>query len=181
MATQILALHGEGAAEHYNGDYTEYHDWKAKSFGGIGAVQSGSARSRLAEDSGPPVDPGLDRSHSASGEGASGDRSTPLGRRVKGKSVTARVTGGSHQQRRASVAAGGSPGVKVIKKARALETIEAEISQFELRLAELSEEMAKPEVARDITMLVKLNEEYEQAQSRLGELMEEWERAEATR
>jgi ATP-binding cassette subfamily F protein 3 len=30
VATQILALDGEGAAEHYDGDYTEYHDWKAE-------------------------------------------------------------------------------------------------------------------------------------------------------
>src|SRR5215207_3662414 len=29
VATQILALDGEGGAEHYDGDYTEYHDWKA--------------------------------------------------------------------------------------------------------------------------------------------------------
>src|SRR6185369_3246685 len=29
IATQILALDGEGLAEHYDGDYTEYHDWKA--------------------------------------------------------------------------------------------------------------------------------------------------------
>lgn len=29
VATQILALNGEGLAEHYDGDYTEYHDWKA--------------------------------------------------------------------------------------------------------------------------------------------------------
>src|SRR6185295_16091442 len=29
VATQILALDGEGLAEHYDGDYTEYHDWKA--------------------------------------------------------------------------------------------------------------------------------------------------------
>jgi ATP-binding cassette, subfamily F, member 3 len=29
VATQILALDGEGGAEHYEGDYTEYHDWKA--------------------------------------------------------------------------------------------------------------------------------------------------------
>src|SRR5215468_8363141 len=29
VATQILALDGEGDVEHYNGDYTEYHDWKA--------------------------------------------------------------------------------------------------------------------------------------------------------
>ncbi|HEV3469274.1 MAG TPA: ABC-F family ATP-binding cassette domain-containing protein [Pyrinomonadaceae bacterium] len=29
VATQILALDGRGSAEHYDGDYTEYHDWKA--------------------------------------------------------------------------------------------------------------------------------------------------------
>jgi ATP-binding cassette subfamily F protein 3 len=29
VATQILALNGAGGAEHYDGDYTEYHDWKA--------------------------------------------------------------------------------------------------------------------------------------------------------
>src|SRR6266545_2993801 len=28
IATQILALDGNGLAEHYDGDYTEYHDWK---------------------------------------------------------------------------------------------------------------------------------------------------------
>ncbi|HMF56879.1 MAG TPA: ABC-F family ATP-binding cassette domain-containing protein [Pyrinomonadaceae bacterium] len=27
VATQILALDGAGGAEHYDGDYTEYHDW----------------------------------------------------------------------------------------------------------------------------------------------------------
>jgi ATP-binding cassette subfamily F protein 3 len=31
VATQILALDGAGRAEHYDGDYTEYHDWKAAS------------------------------------------------------------------------------------------------------------------------------------------------------
>src|SRR2546423_9414138 len=30
VATQILALDGAGGVEHYNGDYTEYHDWKAR-------------------------------------------------------------------------------------------------------------------------------------------------------
>ncbi|HEX3560531.1 MAG TPA: ABC-F family ATP-binding cassette domain-containing protein [Pyrinomonadaceae bacterium] len=30
VATQILALDGAGRAEHYDGDYTEYHDWKAE-------------------------------------------------------------------------------------------------------------------------------------------------------
>jgi len=30
IATQILSLDGRGGAEHYAGDYTEYHDWKAE-------------------------------------------------------------------------------------------------------------------------------------------------------
>ena len=30
VATQILALDGLGGAEHYDGDYTEYHDWKLR-------------------------------------------------------------------------------------------------------------------------------------------------------
>src|SRR6476469_4863930 len=36
VATQMLALDGLGGAEHYDGDYTEYHDWKAG--GKTGAV-----------------------------------------------------------------------------------------------------------------------------------------------
>src|SRR5918996_1585830 len=35
VATQILALDGVGNVEHYNGDYTEYHDWKAARARGI--------------------------------------------------------------------------------------------------------------------------------------------------
>jgi ATP-binding cassette, subfamily F, member 3 len=38
VATQILALDGVGGAEHYDGDYTEYHDWKL----GIGSGLSSS-------------------------------------------------------------------------------------------------------------------------------------------
>src|SRR5262244_2652188 len=33
VATQILALNGAGGAEHYDGDYTEYHDWKQRGLG----------------------------------------------------------------------------------------------------------------------------------------------------
>ncbi len=66
----------------------------------------------------------------------------------------------------------------MIKKPRDPETIESEITDLEKRIAELSEEMTKPEVARDISKLVKANDEYEQAQARLAELLDEWERAE---
>jgi len=179
VATQILALHGGGAAEHYNGDYTEYHDWKAKSLspGLADRSQNGSARSRLTDDSASAV---ANRSATSNTDSLGEPRgnSVPPSRRAKGKSVPPAVAGGLRRGKEKPVS--GGPRVKVVKKARAPETIEAEISELEKRLAELSEEMAKPEVARDITMLVKLNDEYEQTQSRLSELMEEWERAGTT-
>src|SRR5213594_2486193 len=64
VATQILALDGEGHSEHYNGDYTEYHDWKA---------------ARLRE-SGPPAvtgRPDLHRAAASETRPSAGHRSVP--------------------------------------------------------------------------------------------------------
>ena len=43
VATQILALDGVGSAEHYDGDYTEYHDWK------LGRRETGYQPAKVAE------------------------------------------------------------------------------------------------------------------------------------
>ncbi len=43
VATQILALDGEGNAEHYDGDYTEYHDWKLSRLKGEATLKSTQA------------------------------------------------------------------------------------------------------------------------------------------
>jgi ATP-binding cassette subfamily F protein 3 len=50
VATQILALDGEGGAEHYDGDYTEYHDWKA-------ARRASEAASKAAVEKAPVATP----------------------------------------------------------------------------------------------------------------------------
>jgi ATP-binding cassette subfamily F protein 3 len=155
VATQILALDGEGNAEHYNGNYTEYHDWKA--------ARSGSS-SRL------------DGSDAASTQAVSETRPS-------GRVTSLRKTKSSSKSRRdrnhdSFSASDGSKRVKVIKKARDPETIEAEIATLEKRMSELSEQMTKPEVARDITKLVQVNDDYQNAENRLAELMDEWERAE---
>src|ERR1041384_8048602 len=68
--------------------------------------------------------------------------------------------------------------VRLIKKSRDLEVIEAEITELEKRIAKLSSEMTKPEIARDITKLVSVNDEYERSESQLTLLLDEWERAE---
>ena len=155
VATQILALDGEGNAEHYNGNNTEYHDWKA--------ARSGSS-SRL------------DGSDAASTQAVSETRPS-------GRVTSLRKTKSSSKSRRdrnqdSFSASDGSKRVKVIKKARDPETIEAEIATLEKRMSELSEQMTKPEVARDITKLVQVNDDYQNAENRLAELMDEWERAE---
>ena len=148
IATQILALDGEGKAEHYNGDYTEYHDWKA---------------SRLVKQSIPSA--------------VAVSEIRPSGRAPFSKRPVSRA--GSKRAKKSAPAASADAfkRIKVIKKPRDSEIIEAEIAELEKQITNLSAEMAKPEVARDITKLVAVNDEYEQIKARLAELYEEWERA----
>ena len=150
VATQILAFDGAGNSEHYNGDYTEYHDWKA-------------GRSV------PPVPVDGVSIETAQRTVQSPGRKTKSGPRP--------VSGGSRSSNDKSRE---SKRVKIIKKPRDPVTIEAEITETEKHIAELSAEMSKPEVARDITRLVQVNDTYQNAEARLAELMAEWERAESS-
>src|SRR5205814_6142060 len=138
VATQILALDGEGNSEHYNGDYTEYHDWKA-------------GRST------PPV--------AADGLSREAEQRTLQSPDRKTTSAPRSVSGGSRSSNDKSRE---STRVKIIKKPRDPVTIEAEITELEKNIAELSAEMSKPEVARDITRLVQVNDTYQQAEARLA-------------
>ncbi|HEX7295606.1 MAG TPA: ATP-binding cassette domain-containing protein, partial [Pyrinomonadaceae bacterium] len=153
VATQILALDGAGHAEHYEGDYTEYHDWKASSSGRAVPAQI-SPVDNLIEPILPPepTEPQIEEVKKPSGK----------------KSKTAAPI---------------KPIVKVIKKKkleiRTPETIESEIGEAEKRMEEVSEKMGLPEVARDPQQLIKLDEEYREVESRLKVLYEEWETAAA--
>ena len=153
VATQILALDGEGNVDHYNGDYTEYHDWKA-------------ARANGSE---PPAVAG-EPERSAS-------ELQPSRRATSRKRSSGRASNGATKSV-PSASVDGSKRVKVVKKPRDPELIEDDITDLEKRLTDLSNEMSKPEVARDITKLVAVNDEYERVQARLAELYDEWERAE---
>ena len=148
VATQILALDGEGNSEHYNGNYTEYHDWKA----------GRSEPPAVADGSSIETEQGALRRSSA-----------------KMKSVPPAVASASksgHAKSRESKR------VKIIKKPRGPEIIEAEVTELEKRIAELSNDMTRPEIASDITRLVVVNDEYERSEAQLALLLDEWERAE---
>src|SRR3984893_13670460 len=154
VATQILALDGTGNAEHYNGDYTEYHDWHAA-----------RAKGLVEPDSSPVSSNSLSQDFGV----ATGAGSVTSRRRSATTSGKQKSGGSAAQTNR----------IKVIKKPRDPEIVEAEITELEKRMAELSEDMARPEIARDITKLVKVNNDYSEAEARLAQLLEEWERASA--
>jgi protein subunit release factor A len=54
--------------------------------------------------------------------------------------------------------------------------VESDIARAEQRLNEISEQMGRPEVARDPDKLIALNDEYQQTENLLGTLYEEWDR-----
>jgi ATP-binding cassette, subfamily F, member 3 len=159
IATQILALDGEGLAEHYDGDYTEYHDWKA-SGGSSGELPLFRENGRPSEDI------------------SSGKSEVKLSSVQRGSAAA-----GSKQRskNRAPASEGKSPSIKVIKKRKSEglkpELLEAEIAETEKRLKAISDRMSLPEVARDATELVKLDDDYKQTEVRLAALYDQWEKA----
>jgi ATP-binding cassette subfamily F protein 3 len=158
VATQILALDGEGEAEHYDGAYTEYHDWKA-SGKAVKATPIFGERLPTSDESS-----GRDHAVTNSDQASPAAKAKPL---TKGKpAATARA-----------------PRVKVIKKNQSPPltpvVLEAEIAKLEKTLSEISERMSLPEVARDANELIKLDEDYRQTEARLSALYEQWEQAAA--
>ena len=142
VATQILALDGLGGAEHYEGDYTEYHDWKL-------GLRGEAAPLPIAEENLVSV-------------------------------VTAPASVVPEPVAAKPPPAPKKPGVKVVKKkkpeARTPDLVENDIARAEARLNEISEQMGTPEVARDATRLIALNEEYQQTELLLRSLYDEWDR-----
>jgi len=159
VATQILSLNGEGLAEHYDGDYTQYHDWKANRTPGAGlpfpernanGSDGGVGRESLTapspEDSRPQV-----------------GKAKQSG---KGKAVSPKTNS-----------------IKVIKKNRPKsvrpELLEAEIAKTEKILNEISERMSQPEIARNATELIKLDQDYKRTEAQLKTLYDQWEKVAA--
>src|SRR6267378_281175 len=123
IATQILALDGEGVAEHYDGDYTEYHDWKAaRSRGG----SAGSTRASGGDSRSPAI---------AEWQTAGLQETVAPKPKVDTQPAVPRKIG--------------KPGVKVVKKkqpaTRSPEVIESEIAAIEQQLRDLSDVMSQPE------------------------------------
>ena len=154
VATQILALVGDGNAEHCEGDYTEYHDWK------LGSAAPSAQLSVLGTE------------HLVS--------TAPLPEnRVSTETEPARVTANLRSKSKKEKRPTGPRGVKIIKKKkeeRETELIEADIAAAEQRLAEVSQRLAMPENARNPDSIRSLNADYEEANARLQELYDEWER-----
>ena len=148
VATQILALDGEGRAEHYDGDYTEYHDWKAARRA-EDAERERAAAAKPAQE----VKPKTDAAKADVKQGNASSNAAP--KRQGGGQKKSKKKGGERDPH----------------------TVEAEVAETEKRLASLTEELASPAAARDPALLARLNEDYARTDERLRSLYEEWERA----
>jgi len=147
VATQILALDGLGGAEHYDGDYTEYHDWK------LGVRESGEI------------------AVAAESENLVNVVSAPASVTSEPPKV-ARKPAPAPGPKKPGVKV-----IKKKKPdERTPELVESEVSRAEQRLNEISEQMGTPEVLRDADRLIALNEEYQQTEAQLRTLYEEWDR-----
>ncbi|HEX8503386.1 MAG TPA: ABC-F family ATP-binding cassette domain-containing protein [Pyrinomonadaceae bacterium] len=79
VATQILALDGAGLAEHYDGDYTEYHDWKAERRASEAAAKAEREKPAPAAEAKPAP-----RAEAAAGGGAAAKQRGGKGPKKKG-------------------------------------------------------------------------------------------------
>src|SRR4029434_2221873 len=148
-ATQIRAVERTGLAEHYEGDYTEYHDWKLRSAGVV--VSSIDTETNL-----------VSIEHSEISQPPKSDKPQPA--RTAKKDPT--------QPKKPAVKV-----IKKKKPdLRTPEIVESDIATAEENLSRISQLMGSPEVARDANQLITLNEEYQQVESRLRSLYDEWER-----
>jgi ATP-binding cassette, subfamily F, member 3 len=145
VATQILALDGLGGAEHYDGDYTEYHDWKL----GRRSVS-------------PPSVPDKAEQENLVSVVAAAPSSAPV------------LEKAPPPKPKASTKPGVKVIKKKKAETRTPEQVESDIAQAESRLNTISEQMGTPEVARDADRLISLNEEYQQTEASLKSLYDEW-------
>lgn len=145
VATQILSLDGEGGAEHYDGDYTEYHDWKLH---GSPAPVSEIDHDNLVslELPGPPSRMTGEAGENPKKPPVTGPSKKPVIKVVKKKKVETRTS----------------------------DLVELDITNAEQLLVRLSEQMGTPEVAKDSVRLKALTAEYQQTEARLRKLYDEW-------
>lgn len=172
VATQILALDGKGDAVHFDGDYTEYHDWKAEQ-------QAKGAPNKAQPTANATLSKAVYNDRSVSESSEIDDKKAAS---QKAQASNDGVASGAKSNGKKNGKGATKSGVRVVKKReleRAPQTIEAEIEECEKRLAVLSEDLAKPETARDAGRLKTATENYQAAESRLRELYEEWDRAAA--
>jgi len=142
VATQILSLDGEGGAEHYDGDYTEYHDWKLR--GSPASASDINHDNLVSLESPTPLDRIPDEPPAIQKKTANAVKK-PGVKVIKKKKAEARtaelveldITSAEQLLARLSEQMG-TP--KVAKDSARLKSLKAEYEQAESRLRELYEE-----------------------------------------
>ena len=152
IATQILSFERDGSTLQFNGNYTDFHDWKAETRA-VASVPRGQspapANGNHASDQSAAT-----AKQSVPGAVATGSTST-----LKPAKKTPNLS--KNEQNRITTR---------------IAEIETRIPQLEDRSAQLSTQMSDPATAADYPRLKQLTDEQSSVENQLASLFEEWEK-----
>ena len=157
IATQMLSIDSDGTVDEYNGNYTEFHDWKEKSDAATqrrGGAEVGVADGDLSV---PPAvaggltfatdEPGkIDSQEGGFTPAAAGLNETPHLSKNQIARLQSRIT-----------------------------EIEQQIPMLERKAAELSLQMAQPHIASDFEKLKEVSDKHAETEKQIQKLYAEWE------
>jgi ATP-binding cassette subfamily F protein 3 len=167
IATQMLSINSDGSVDEFNGNYTDFHDWKEK--------RDAATRGRSDAETEPPASAG-------------GAVIADLGLRNADLSGPPAAAGGSTSDtdtgKKMDSQGGGftpahSPGLSKNQRNRfetRIKEIEQQIPILEKKAAELSLQMAQPQIASDFGKLKEVTGEHAETEKQIHELYDEWER-----
>jgi ATP-binding cassette subfamily F protein 3 len=145
IATQMLSINSDGSVDEFNGNYTEFHDWKEKR--DVAAQRRGDAESE---------DVGTTEQHETTQIRKETENSRPATRNPHSDSLS------KNQRNRL--------------EAR-IKEIEQQIPTLEEKSAQLSLQMADPNIASDFEKLSAVTKMHRETERVIQELYTEWERA----
>jgi len=158
IATQMLSIDKDGTVDEYNGNYTEFHDWKERR--DAESERRGDAELRKADLSVPPAVAG-------------GELFADLGMRNADLQI-------QDPKSEIQIPNGFTPASKLSKNQLArlqsrLTEIEQKIPILEKKAAELSLQMAQPQIASDFAKLKEVTDKHAETEKQIQALYAEWE------
>ena len=152
IANQMLSFESDGTVLNYDGNYTEFHDWKLAVNAETGTRNAESTKSSLPYE-------GL----MADGRGGSLSSVSTMGSKKAETRPVGSASNLSKNQRN--------------QLEKRIKQIESELPDLESEAAELNRQMSEPKIASDYARLAEVTNNLSETETKIKSLYEEWELA----